>query len=247
MATDKSPSPAYASFKSLGTYFDQRREDGHITDVVDKTLMNNFSGSTQNELLIAFKFLKLINEKNQPTELYKNYVAADEDGRKKLMADIIAKSYPFLYSTDGFNLERGTTGQMQDVFRTQGLNGSTLARAIAFFLSAAKYAGIKVSPNIKAPAAQRPRSKKEPKPNGGARGAEDDLQDDDDDHDPAGSQVFYIPIPIDRRVKIVIPAVWGPADWDRFTRMLELYVEGWKELAQHKTTNKDKGPTPEKE
>lgn len=244
MATaEKSASPPYVSYKSLNTYFDQRREDGHITDVVDKSLMSNFSGSTQGELLGALKYLKLITPNGEPTEAYRQYVFADEAGRKKLMAEIIRASYPFLFNTTGFNLERATTDQMSKLFQAQGVNGSTLYRGIAFLLAAAKFAEIKVSPNIKVPSNMRTKTKKD---NGKSVAAAASIgaqeQEEEEDETTSGRQVFYIPIPIDRRVKIEIPGDWAPSDWDLFSKMLQLYVDGWKQLAAQAKGAKEDGP-----
>lgn len=251
MATEKSHVPAYVSFKSLETYFNQRREDGHVTDVVDKSLMTNFSGSTANELLSALKYLNLIKDKGEPTEKYKELVNASEQERPALVAAILRGAYTFLFDTTKFNLERATTAQLAEAFRGQGANGSTLARGIAFFLAAAKFANIKVSPNLKVPPGLRTaRPKKDATKaavnGGGAAEAQREEPEEGEEPDDPQGQVFYIPIPIDRKVKIVIPAQWAPSDWDRLTKMLELYVEGWKELASaaQKATEKDKGPTP---
>lgn len=252
MATDKQLMPAYVSHKSMETFFTQRREDGHVTDVVDKSLMTNFSGATANELLSGLKFLKLVDEKGIPSAAYKDYVPANDEERKRLMGEILRSAYPWAFDTTKFNIERCTQQQFVDLFRQQGPSGSTLARGIAFFIGMAKFAGIKLSPNIKVPTQPRapaqPKIKKEAaKP---AVGNGQDHEDEDDDEGDfgggAGTQTFYIPIPIDRRVKIVIPADWAPADWDRFTAMLALYVQGWKELApiQKGSNQKDKEVQP---
>lgn len=250
MATEKSPVPAYVSFKSVETYFNQRREDDHITDVVDKSLMTNFSGSTANELLSALKYLQLIKDKGEPTEKYKQLITVPEDQRGALMASILRDSYGFLFDTTKFNLERATPAQLVEAFRSQGANGSTLARGIAFFLAAAKYSGIKVSANLKVPPGLRtPRVKKEakaaaPKASDGFANLREDEEEERDQNGGQG-QVFHIAIPINRKVKIVIPADWSPSDWDLFTQMLALYVDGWKKLAgdPKKVSEKDKGPT----
>ncbi|MFW5332727.1 DUF5343 domain-containing protein [Hydrogenophaga sp. ZJX-1] len=253
MATDKQLVPSYVSYRSMETFFTQRREDGHVTDVVDKSLMTNFSGATANELLSGLKYLKLVDDKGVPSPAYKTYVLATDDERKVLMGEILRSAYPWLFDTTKFNIERATQQQFVDLFKLQGPTGSTLYRGVAFFLGMAKFAGIKVSSNLKVPTQPRVPSQPKPKKDAGKLGNGNGHNDDDPADDGAGgagstgTQTFYIPIPIDRRVKIVIPADWAPTDWDRLTKMLQLYVEGWKELAPtHKVgPKKDKEVQPE--
>lgn len=230
MATDKVQTPGYGSFKSLTTFFNARRDDDHITTVVDRSLMSNFNGSTANELLATLRFLKMIDEKNVPTAFYGKYVKASDDDRKPMLAQALRDSYPFVFSATGFDIERETSARLADVFRAQGISGSTLSRAISFFLSAAKDAGIKVSPNIKPPQLQKSAKKKGPAQTS-ALPDDADGDEDDDGQLPEGYQSFEIPIPIDRKVKLLIPSDWSPEDWDLFQTMLNIYVEGWKRQA----------------
>ena len=233
MSGERQVAPVYASYKSFNTFFNARREDGHVTTAVDRSLMSNFSGSTANELLAALKFLKMIDDEGTPQPLYEQYVVADDEARKSLLAEAMKVSYPFVF-TPPFNLERGTSAQMAEVFRSQGISGSTLARAISFFLSAAKDVGIKVSPNIKVPTVAKngtSKSKKEaPPPAPPPASVVTPDRHDEPSPSPAGAQHFEIPIPINRKVRITIPADWSASDWDLFQTMLSAYITGWKQL-----------------
>jgi Family of unknown function (DUF5343) len=238
MAAEKILSPAYVSFKSFKTFFDARREDGHITTVIDRSLMQNFSGSTINELLASLKFLGLMTEKGSPTPHYEQFVVADDEKRKSLLQEILKPAYGFLYEKENFDLERGTSAQMADIFRSRGVNGSTLSKAIAFFLAAAKDAGIKVSPNIKAPpivrnGAGKPKKEQHLQPSPATPSAANPAPTNIGTSPPPdeGYQAFEIPIPIDRKVRLIIPKTWTSADWDLFQSMLKVYIEGWKSLA----------------
>jgi hypothetical protein len=246
MATEKPLTPAYASPKSLTTFFNDRRK-GPDTDVVDKSLMTNFSGSTQLELMATLKFLGMIGDKGEPQQVYKEYVKATDEGRKAMLGPILRKAYPFIFNVPGFDIERATSLTVAERFRQQNISGSTLSRAVAFFLAVCKEADIKVADNIKPPPmgkSSTPKAKREPAVQAATLGGNGE-QRHEAEKAPHGHQIFEIPIPIDRKVKIIIPNDWAPADWDRFTKMLALYVEGWKELAPTKAAVKDKGPTPE--
>lgn len=247
MATDKAATPAYGSFKSLTTFFDARRDDGHITTVVDRSLMSNFNGSTANELLATLKFLRMISESGKPLESYEKYVAASDAERKTMLAEILRDAYPFVFANKEFNVERETSARMAELFRQQGISGSTLSRAVSFFLAAAKEAGIKVSANIKAPTIQRTARTKKSAGVQASATTDDGDGDDDDELPPEGYQSFEIPIPIARKVKILIPEDWSPDDWDLFQTMLKIYIEGWKKQDEKARPGKDKGPAPKKE
>lgn len=233
MATDKPPTPAYGSFKSLTTFFSARRDDEHITSVVDRSLMTNFSGSTANELVMALKFLKFIKDSGEPLPLYEKFVRATDEQRVALLAQVLRDAYPFIFASPTFNLDKATSAMTADVFRQQGLSGSTLSRAVSFFLAAAKAAGIKVSANIKAP--QKPavqRSRRAAPAGNGSSGEE--REEEEEDEVPDGFQMFEIPIPINRKVRIMIPEDWSPGDWDLFQVMLTAYVDGWKKQSEKK-------------
>lgn len=243
MATDKTSTPGYGSFKSLTTFFNARRDDGHITSVVDRSLMSNFNGSTANELLATLRFLKMIDDKGVPSPLYAKYVQASDQERKSLLADVVRDAYPFVFASAGFDVERETSARMAEVFRAQGISGSTLARAISFFLAASKEAGIKVSPNIKPPQLGRERTSKNKKAAAvQAPAHDDDEENDEDQEDLAGFQSFEIPIPISRKVKILIPEDWSSEDWDLLQTMLKIYIDGWKRQDEK---SKPKGQQPD--
>ncbi|MGI4900732.1 MAG: hypothetical protein ACRYG5_03570 [Janthinobacterium lividum] len=245
-ADKKGPTPAYGSYRSLVTFFNSRRDDGHITDVVDRSLMRNFSGSTANELLATLRFFKMINEKGVPAQRYKAVVTADDGARKELMQQILRDSYPFIFAAPGFDVERATADQVATQFRAQGISGSTLSRAVAFFLAAAEDAGVKVSPHIKPPPMPRsgnPKPKKETpaRPNVG----EDLGAGERKESVPIGSEILDIPIPINRKVRITLPTDFKASDWSLFKTILDAYIEGWKaEKDAISTIEKDKGPTP---
>jgi hypothetical protein len=229
---EKGLTPAYSSQKSLASFFNARRDDGHVTDVVDRSLMRNFAGSTATELLATLKFLKMINENGVPTQIYKDYVIADDDKRKILMQQILRDSYSFIFNDSSFDVERATADQVAQRFRAQNVSGSTLSRAVAFFLSAAKDAGIKVSPHIKAPPMVKnggQKSKKEATPTQAAKTNRANL---DEEKLPPGMEVLEIPIPINRKVKLILPSDFKDSDWTIFTTILTAYIDGWKQEKQ---------------
>jgi hypothetical protein len=138
--------------------------------------------------------------------------------------------------------------QLSELFKKAGASGSTMVRGISFFLATAKAAGFKISSTIQAPTLPRaPRSKTAKKPIALAQAekaaAEGDGDDSDDSGDDSGVMRFEIPIPVDRRVRITIPADFNSADWTLLQTMFTAYVTRWQAMEGQK----DKGPTPVKE
>lgn len=228
--TEKSASPPYVSFKSFTNYADAIRELRHVPAVVDRGTMKTFSGSTQNELISALKFLKMTDDNSVPSQLFSDYALASNEDRKPILSKAIRDSYSFLFNNKTFNIERATENQTAELFREQGVNGSTNSRAIAFFLAAAKEAGITISPHVRAPAitrsaSARPKKPKVPTPT--AKENNDSVEDQEGT--PPGSEILEIPIPINRKVRITLPSDFKDTDWNLFKTMLDAYIEGWKQ------------------
>jgi hypothetical protein len=77
-------------------------------------------------------------------------VRAGDDERKAVMSALIFDSYPTFFSGT-INVARATAGQLDDHIRqTYDASGSTVDKIAAFFIAAAQYAGIVLSPHIKA-------------------------------------------------------------------------------------------------
>jgi hypothetical protein len=166
---------------------------------------------------------------------------ADDAQRKMLMQEILRNSYSFLFKETGFDIERATADQVATRFRAQGVNGSTLSRAVAFFLSSAKDVGIKVSPNIKPPptvknAGSKPKKEAQVPLTSKGNGATDP-----GDLPPLeGTEILEIPIPINRKVKIVLPTDFKASDWSLFKTILDAYIDAWKAEKQVPIAQKDK-------
>lgn len=232
-STDKGQTPAYGSFKTLQSFVGEVKELGHIPLRIDRTQMSKLSGAAAKELLATLRFLDFVKgEKAEPTDLFAEYVNATDDERRAVLNKVLHASYGFLFSTSDFDIERATGGQVAELFREHGngISGSTLQRAISFFLSAAKEAGIKVSPSIKPPKAvangTRPKKeKKDPKPldpGGERQGPGVDVPP------PPGVHRFELPIPGKPSVQVFVPDSMDADDWNMLSQMFGIYVNRWK-------------------
>lgn len=233
--TEKFSCPPTISYVSFTAFLNQLRNMEHVPHRIDKTLMPKASGSQQSSTIAALKYLKLIDATGKPIDGdLEAYVLADDDARKPIIAEILRKSYSFVFDDRTFDLEKATTGQMAEKFRSQDLTGSTITKTIQFFLAAAKDAGIKVSPHIKPPPIDRSKAgtRKSPKkdaapkpPAPNAFGGDDDEDDDDDSSD---TLKFEVPIPGKRSVKVIVPNDLDGEDWGMLQQMITVYINRWK-------------------
>jgi hypothetical protein len=114
---------------------------------IDSSLLRNLSGSAQSSLLGTLRYLKLIGENKAPTETFRALVHAKEKERGPILKTIVEGAYPFL-SAGTIDLAKATPAVLADAMRDLGASGGTLDKSVAFFLGAAKAAGITVSPHI---------------------------------------------------------------------------------------------------
>jgi hypothetical protein len=231
----KPAAPAFTSYRPLTGFLNQFREDGHIPLRVDKSHLPKASGSVILGHLHALKYLKLIDDAGKPLPLFERFVMASDAERGPILSEVLRNAYPWLFNDPEFDLARASSKQVEEKFRAQEITGSTVIRAISFFLSAAKDAGIKTSPGLKAPPQpQRNGAAKKAAPASAKKAPKADGDDEDDEEEDEGHterdavMKFEIPIPINRKVRISIPADFDEADWTLLQTMFNAYVTRWK-------------------
>lgn len=224
---DKAPTPAYGSFKTMISFLNDIRDTGHIPMQIDRSLMAKLSGSAKGETLSTLRFFGLTNEKDVPTQLFDRFAMASDEMRKEVLPEMVRTAYSFVFSTPDFQIERATGHQVTELFRSQGITGGTVSRAMSLFLSAVKEAGIKVSPSIKPPksSANGSRLKKERK---AIDEASPPLQQRMEDLPPTGTHRFELPIPGKPSVQVLVPDSLDADDWEMLSQMFGIYVNRWK-------------------
>jgi hypothetical protein len=136
----------YIPFKTLLSLLDRLKENG-IPNRIDRTYLGYTSGAIQTYLLSALRAFGLINENGRPTEALVE-LAEDEGGRPQRIGELVRKYY-----ADALALGPGATpGELAEVFRDKyELQGDTARKGITFFLNAAGFGGVEVSPHYKLP------------------------------------------------------------------------------------------------
>lgn len=139
--------PPYLSYKTLRNFIDNMKVA--IPARIDRSLMRSMAGGLQSQLIAALGYLNLITPNDGvPTEKLTRLVHSEGAERQRILKEVLMSAYPFLFK-EGFPLERTTSLLLQERFSETGVTGSTTRKCIAFFMKAAKDAGIKLPDHIK--------------------------------------------------------------------------------------------------
>ncbi|MBI4337395.1 MAG: hypothetical protein HY683_06170 [Chloroflexi bacterium] len=115
---------------------------------LDRSVFPSQSGAVQGQILSAFRFLGLIDKDGAVQSVLKRLVAAhaerNDEQFKIILKEILEVSYSALLALAKQN---GSYAQLQEAMRGYSVSGTTLDRAIRFYLAAAKFTGLDVSPH----------------------------------------------------------------------------------------------------
>lgn len=145
--------PPYVAYRTFVNSLNKLQEWG-TPGRIDSSVFAGQSGSGIAALLAAYKYLGLMEDSGAPSAALKELVKHGESERGPLMRALIEGRYEFL-KPPSIVLADATTQQIEAAFREQGIQGSTITKAVSFFLSAAQDAGIEVSKHIKTPQPKR--------------------------------------------------------------------------------------------
>jgi hypothetical protein len=114
----------------------------HMPTQIDSSVWPTYSGAIRGQLIGAFKFLNLIDDKGIPTGALKSIID-DKANRKTLLRKVIEASYKPVISA---GLQHMTPKMFDDLMDAYGMTGDTQKKVTSFFLQAAKYTEIPMSP-----------------------------------------------------------------------------------------------------
>jgi hypothetical protein len=183
---DERAAPPFISFKTLLGLF-QRMEKPGVPRRIDRSILVGMSGSSQSQVMSSLRSLGLTDDDDNVTPLLTRLVQ-DREGRPKLIGDLLRERFPTLVA---LGEQSATHGELVEEVRRLGRSGDSGRKAIAFFLSAAAYAGLKLSPHFTPPRVVTTRptgSRRRPGTKGRGRGAKPAAgQGSDDGQTPAAS------------------------------------------------------------
>jgi hypothetical protein len=150
--------PPYIAFLTF-LHLLERMETEGLPLQVDRTFLRG-SNTSNTQLMNALKSLGLIGDDGKVTESMRQLVESPTE-RKQLVGRLLTTYYP-----EAVQLGTGNTthGQLEKAFGdAYGVTGSTLRKAVSFFLQAADYAQIQRSrywrkPNQRTAIARKPRT-----------------------------------------------------------------------------------------
>ncbi|HEX9495346.1 MAG TPA: DUF5343 domain-containing protein [Candidatus Limnocylindria bacterium] len=159
--TSKTAAPPYVPFKSL-TNFIEKTPPQTLPPQVDRDYFHSMAGGQRWPFMAALKWFGLIKEDGTVEPSLIDLVD-NPTTRKDHLSQIIRSRYQWL---DALNQKKATMGALKAAF-AEHTKGSTQKKAIRFYLQAAQYAGITISPNFKltggdpaTPSAPRTRTKR---------------------------------------------------------------------------------------
>lgn len=173
--------PPYVPFGTFKNFVEGFREDG-LPHVIDRSLMQNFSGTVQSMLTSALRSMGFIAQEGAPTDRFKKYISGGVLEQREALREGLGDCYHVVLSHET-PLNRMTQGQFDKALREEyGFTASTLDKAASFFLAACTEADIEVGNHLKKrkATATRNRKTKAEKPNESAE-SEDRATDQRDE------------------------------------------------------------------
>lgn len=230
-------SPPYGPWTTF-TAFVKELNGPVVPTVIDGSLFQGKSGTTQSELRGALKFFNLVTgERNETTPWFKEWVAASEN--KEAFTELLKDRVPAAYAEilEGLDLERGTRTQLEAAFRERGgLDGSANRKAVRFFLNAMVEAGAPLSPFFGADKARKSptrngarngvRRAKKVAPAASATGDETVNGGGNGNGDPDGMERVTCSIPGGRTIYVNVPKNLRKAEED----FLLVFLRGYFDL-----------------
>ena len=139
----------------------ERMEDHPIPPQIDRSFLIGMSGGYQSQVIGTLKAIGFISDDLSVQPVFREFVNGDPETRKRILRDVVNDLY-----TPAINVSRanGTMKQLEDTFDRYGVSGSTKRKAVAFFLKAAEYAEMPLSPHFKLPRTRSLGTKRRVKP-----------------------------------------------------------------------------------
>jgi hypothetical protein len=151
------PSPPYMAFATFLTAVEGLEQA--VPRKLDRSAWRSLAGRSKTDAMNAFKFMSLI-EQDGTTKPALTRLADEKEQRKAILRELLEKAYPGVVELAKSN---GTISQLQAEIAKMGVQGQTMRKSVSFFLKAAEYAGMQLSPqwqNYTRSNPDRPRKKR---------------------------------------------------------------------------------------
>ncbi len=210
---DKAP---YLSLTTLTNFFD-RWGDGPIPPRIDKSPLDRYSGGTQSLMLNTLRLMGYVDQEGRVLPALRDAIQ-DVDARK---AHLEAWARQFYATQIGLAEEHATSQMLHESFATFGYSGSTLRKAIVFYLALVDYVGLPNSPMFSAPRqSATPPSRRRRVRNGPSSAPPEHVSPSRPIREPSG-EVSVIEIDDLATITITVDAQWMKLPVQTITAMRE--------------------------
>lgn len=141
---------AWRTFLNWLDKFGELEKQGLAPPRIDRSFLQGMSGNDQSYLMSTLRGFDLMGPAPENTvnpELVKLATASPKD-RKTMVADLLRAHY-----SEALELAEAkeTSAKLEEVFRAHGVTGNTMRKAITWFMHAAQYADLPLSPHWNPP------------------------------------------------------------------------------------------------
>lgn len=217
---DKAWRAPYMSYETLTNFFDKKLGDNPVPPRIDQHFLDNYAGSVRPLLVATLKTMGMLDENNQVLGLLHEAVKSP-DSRKAVFQEWAQDFYAEQIKLAG---QHATAQMLWETFSKHGgLTGSTLRRAVIFYLALSKDVGLPLSAHFKSPKAT-PSAQKSPRTTPPPQLADTETPERD-------SSVHDGVIAYERRtvtlgtagtVEIIVNVRWLDLSEDQFTKLRKL-------------------------
>lgn len=139
--------PPYISYVTLTNFIDEKLGANALPPRIDRGFLDNYAGSVQLQLLATLRTMGFVGERGELLEPLRR-AARHVNDRKEVIGEWAEAFYE-----DQIALARqnATASMLWESFSRHKLSGSTLRKAVVFYLAVADDCGLPKSPHFKPP------------------------------------------------------------------------------------------------
>ena len=140
----------YLPYATLTNFLDNKVGGGAVPPRIDRTFLESYSGSVRPLILAALKTIGMIDNEGKVLPSLREAVRNPPQSRQAVL-----RSWAEQFYSRQIDLakENDTAQMLWESFSDRGFNGSTLRRAVIFYLALSEDLGLPLSPHFKSPKA----------------------------------------------------------------------------------------------
>jgi len=140
----------YLPYATLTNFLDNKVGGGAVPPRIDRTFLESYSGSVRPLILATLKTIGMIDSEGKVQPLLREAVRNPPQSRQAVL-----RSWAEQFYSRQIELakENDTAQTLWESFSDRGFNGSTLRRAVIFYLALSEDLGLPLSPHFRTPKA----------------------------------------------------------------------------------------------